>query len=86
MTTDLPEGTTDADEGPEECRPEECHPAAGGILRCLEMLADEATALCLPRTLEALHQAMAACAVEAAEIAERNRHAALRRPAGATLH
>ena len=49
---------------------DECGPAAEGILRCLQMLADEAAELRLPHTVEALHHAIAACAVEAAEIAD----------------
>ena len=79
---DLPDGTSETDESVEDC-----HPAAGGILRCLEMLAEEATALDLPRTLDALHRAMAACAVEAVETTNGNRlMTAMQRPAGTTLH
>lgn len=62
-------------------------PAAEGILHCLLMLAEEATALGLPNTLKALHRAMAACAAEAAEA--RDDQAGLveaTRPATATLH
>ena len=79
---DLQDGGLDADESADECGP-----AAEGILRCLQMLADEATALRLPHTLEALHRAMAACAVEAAEIAQGRRDPmGAGRPTAATLH
>ena len=85
MTDDLADQqdvALDADEPADECGP-----AADGILRCLQMLADEAAALRLPHTLEALQNAMAACAVEAAEIAEASRGlAGTERPAATTLH
>lgn len=79
---DRPHSFIEADELADECRP-----AAEGILRCLQMLADEAVALRLAHTLEALHHAIAACAVEAAELAD-NRNSAIvtERPTSATLH
>ena len=39
-------------------------PTARGIMQCLRMLAEEATALGMPRTLDALQAAIAACAAE----------------------
>ena len=45
----------------------DCGPSAEGILRCLQMLADEAATLGLPRTLEALCRAQAACAAETSD-------------------
>lgn len=62
-------------------------PVAASILRCLQMLADEAAALRLPLTLEGLRRAMAACAVEAAEVADGTSDVSTpARPPGATLH
>lgn len=48
-----------------------------GLLRCLRMLADEASALQLTRTLAALQQAMETCRTEAV---------AADRPLSTTLH
>jgi hypothetical protein len=39
-------------------------PTARGIMQCLRMLAEEAATLGMPRTLDALQAAMAACAGE----------------------
>ena len=79
---DGPDGNPEADELADETRP-----AAEGILRCLQMLAEEAAALRLPATLEALHHAMAACAVEALEISDdQGSLIGQERPAAATLH
>jgi len=39
-------------------------PTARGIMQCLRMLAEEAAALGMPRTLDALQAAIAACAAE----------------------
>jgi hypothetical protein len=39
-------------------------PTARGIVQCLRMLADEAAALGMARTLDALQAAMTVCAVE----------------------
>jgi len=58
----------------------DCGPSAEGIVRCLQMLADEAATLCLPRTLEALCRAQAACAAETSD------GLVTQRPAGARLH
>lgn len=58
----------------------DCGPSAEGILRCLQMLADEAATLGLPRTLEALNRAQAACAGETSD------GLVTQRPAGARLH
>ena len=58
----------------------DCGPSAEGILRCLQMLADEAATLCLPRTLEALCRAQAACAAETSD------GTVSQRLAGARLH
>jgi hypothetical protein len=63
---------------------DQCGPAASGILHCLKMLAEEATALHLPRTLDALQRAMAACAAEAANPLAMLME--MERPAGARLH
>ena len=72
----------DADDPAEDCRP-----AAEGILHCLEMLAEEAAILRLRGTLQALHHAIAACAVEAVKVADSQAgRADLARPGTATLH
>ena len=42
----------------------ETDPTARGIVQCLRMLAEEAAAIRLPRTLEALRQALEVCAQE----------------------
>jgi hypothetical protein len=39
-------------------------PTARGIMQCLRLLAEEATTLGMPRTLDALQAAIAACAAE----------------------
>lgn len=70
----------------------EGNPTAGGIVQCLRMLADEAVALGLDRTLTALRTAIAVCAaeggaVEATATADPGSGTAmLTRPAGTTLH
>ncbi len=79
---DLPDNTPDADGFTDESSP-----AAEGILRCLQMLAEEAAALQLPRTLAALDRAMATCTTEAADVTDA--HAGFGeviRPPDATLH
>jgi hypothetical protein len=43
-------------------------PSANGIAECLRMLADEAAALRLPRTLMALLETAQICSIEAAAI------------------
>lgn len=44
-----------------------CDATADGILQCLQMLAEEAAALNMPRTLEAIQRALAVCQEEGAE-------------------
>jgi flagellar motor switch protein FliM len=84
--TDDPADMPDAAPGTRE-RAESDRPAAAGILRCLEMLAEEATTLKLPQTLDALHRAMAVCAVEAVEVTDKaSLLMSLPRPPDATLH
>ncbi|CAH2599020.1 conserved protein of unknown function [Rhodovastum atsumiense] len=65
---------------------EECIPTGSGILRCLQMLAEEAASLELPRTLDALRQAIVACTTEAPEDDRFAAFAALVRPADSRLH
>lgn len=58
-----------------------------GILRCLQMLAEEAATLRLPHTVDALHGAIAACMVESMELTDhRPVLAGIERRAGARLH
>lgn len=58
-----------------------------GILRCLQMLAEEAAALRLPRTVDALHGAIAACIVELMEeVGETPVLIGMERPVGARVH
>jgi hypothetical protein len=42
----------------------ECEADAGGIMQCLQMLAEEAASLRLSRTLAALREAIDVCAAE----------------------
>ena len=61
------EGTRPEDMDEADDAAADCDPSAAGILHCLEMLADEAATLGLPRTLEALCRAQAACAAETSD-------------------
>ena len=89
---DLPDGIAETDEFTEDGFADDgfaddCGPAADGILRCLQMLAEEATVLRLPHTLETLRQAMTVCAAEVGDIEDdQSRRADGARPAVPTLH
>jgi hypothetical protein len=50
--------------GPMDGLDNDSDPTARGIVQCLRMLAEEAVALGLPRTLDALQAAMQVCAGE----------------------
>ena len=63
--------------------PDDCDATGSGILRCLEMLADEAVALRMQRTLDALLEALDACT---AEMGDDDSFATLVRPPGSLLH
>jgi hypothetical protein len=54
----------DTDWAPELFDADESDPTAGGIVRCLHMLAEEAATLRLARTLAALRTAIDVCAAE----------------------
>ena len=41
--------------------PDEFEATTAGLLHCMSRLAEEAAVLCLPRTLCALHEALAEC-------------------------
>ena len=62
---------------------DDCDATGSGILRCLEMLADEAVALRMQRTLDALLSALETCT---SEIIEDDAVVALNRPPGTLLH
>ena len=68
----------------DECG-DDCSPTGSGILKCLTMLAEEAAALQLPRTLAALRRAMEACISEEAPDLE-TAFATLQRAEGAPLN
>jgi hypothetical protein len=57
-----------------------------GILQCLRMLAEEATALGLPRTLTALQAALDTCVAESAEIDQYGEAPDDSPPPGAAIH
>lgn len=46
------------------CQPDHEPPSAEGIMKCLRMLADEASSLELAATVDALRTAIAICAAE----------------------
>lgn len=60
---------------------ERAQPSAEGILECLRMLAQEASALRLADTVEALRTAIAVCAAESEPAV-----ISIRTPPGAMLH
>lgn len=66
----------------------ETDPTARGIVQCLRMLAEEAAALGMARTLDALHAAINACAAEsdAAEQLEGNEGARPRATGSTRVH
>lgn len=63
-------------------------PTAQGIMQCLRMLAEEAASLGLPRTLDALHAALNACAAEgdAADTTAEGRDLRLRVAGSSRIH
>lgn len=63
--------------------PEDSEATGSGILRCLEMLADEALALRMQRTLDALLEALDTCT---SEMTDDEGFVNLARPRGARLH
>jgi hypothetical protein len=60
-------------------------PTARGIVQCLKMLADEAAALGLGRTLSALETAMKVCVGES-DSDDADEDLTVRPPAGTLLH
>lgn len=63
-------------------------PTARGIVQCLRMLADEAAALGMARTLDALHAAIGICATEgdAADAMDQNDDLKLRAAGSSRVH
>jgi hypothetical protein len=59
---------------------------ATGILQCLRMLAEEATALGLQRTLTALKAALDTCVAESGEVDQRGEDIHAPPPPGAAIH
>ncbi len=64
----------------------ECDPTAKGIVQCLRMLAEEAEAIGLPQTLDALRLALQVCAAESTTVTSAEPSFTAGPPPGVLIH